>query len=86
MGPHRLVVRTPAFQAGDTGSNPVGDTIFRLAGAADESTCRAGGAFCCRKIDLLARSFLRRDLDNPKLTLLLGGKTAESVEVVIPRC
>jgi hypothetical protein len=35
---------------------------------------------------LLARSFLRRDLDNPKLTLLLGGKTAESVEVVIPRC
>lgn len=26
MRPHRLVVRTPAFQAGDTGSNPVGVT------------------------------------------------------------
>ena len=25
--PHRLVVRTPPFQGGNTGSNPVGDTI-----------------------------------------------------------
>ena len=30
LGPHRLVVRTPAFQAGDTGSSPVGDTIGAL--------------------------------------------------------
>ena len=30
QGPHRLVVRTPAFQAGDTGSSPVGDTIGAL--------------------------------------------------------
>src|SRR5579872_7515493 len=57
-GPHRLVVRTPPFQGGNTGSSPVGDTILSHASSALRS---AGCPLPGRK----SASFLRGPIQDP---------------------
>ena len=60
MGPHRLVVRTPAFQAGDTGSSPVGDTTSTLPVSlqmADSVRLSESGLLYSRDDSALSRTF-----------------------------
>ena len=54
MRPHRLAVRTPAFQAGDTGSIPVGDAILRprFPGSTDDRRFGSEGGSSIREFGL----------------------------------